>query len=49
MMAEQDRNMSFNYPVVDLQLAQTSPDQATLEGSSCTDIMTCIGGCGYSF
>ena len=23
--------------------------QATLEGSSCTDIMTCTGGCGYSF
>ena len=22
--------------------------QATLEGSSCTDIMTCTGGCGYS-
>ena len=22
---------------------------ATLEGSSCTDIMTCTGGCGYSF
>jgi len=27
----------------------TWPDQATLEGSSCTDIMTCTGGCGYSF
>ena len=26
-----------------------SPDQATLEPSSCTDIMTCTGGCGYSF
>jgi len=25
------------------------PDRATLEGSSCTDIMTCTGGCGYSF
>jgi len=25
------------------------PDQATLEGSSGTDIMTCSGGCGYSF
>jgi len=24
-------------------------DQATLEGSSCTDIMTCTGGYGYSF
>jgi len=24
------------------------PDQATLEGSSCTSIMTCTGGCGYS-
>ena len=23
--------------------------QATLEGSSCTSIMTCTGGCGYSF
>ena len=21
----------------------------TLEGSSCTSIMTCTGGCGYSF
>jgi len=31
------------------RLAQTSPDQATLEGSSCTDIMTCTEGCGYSF
>jgi len=30
-------------------LAHTSPDQATLEGSSCTNIMTCTGGCGYSF
>jgi len=26
-----------------------SPGLATLEGSSCTDIMTCTGGCGYSF
>ena len=25
------------------------PDQATLEGSSCTSIMTCTGGCSYSF
>ena len=24
-------------------------DLATLEGSSWTDIMTCTGGCGYSF
>jgi len=24
-------------------------NQATLEGSSCTDFMTCTGGCGYSF
>jgi len=23
--------------------------QATLEESSCTSIMTCTGGCGYSF
>ena len=28
-------------------LIRTSPDQATLEGSSCTSIMTCTGGCGY--
>jgi len=27
----------------------TWPDQATLEGSSCSDNMTCTGGCGYSF
>jgi len=32
-----------------VRLAQNSPDQATLEGSSCTSIMTCTGGCGYSF
>jgi len=25
------------------------PDQATLEGSNCTSIMTRTGGCGYSF
>jgi len=25
------------------------PDQTTLEGSSCTSIMTCTGGCDYSF
>jgi len=25
-----------------------SPVQATLDGSSCIDIMTCKGGCGYS-
>jgi len=27
-----------------VQLAQTSPDQAMMEGSSCTSIMTCTGG-----
>jgi len=32
-----------------VRLAQTSPDQTTLEGSSGTSSMTCIGGCGYSF
>jgi len=32
-----------------VRVAQTSPDQATLEGSSCTGTMTCTGGCGYSF
>ena len=26
-----------------------SPDHATMEGSSCTSIMTCTRGCGYSF
>jgi len=30
-------------------IAQTSPDLATLEESSCTDIMTCTGGCVYNF
>ena len=30
-------------------LCESSPDLAMLEGSSCTDIMTCTGGCGYSF
>jgi len=41
------------YAATSLQRGQTgtpeSPDLATLEGSSCTDIMTCTGGCGYSF
>ena len=32
-----------------VRLAQTSPDQATLQGSSCTSIMNCTGGRGYSF
>jgi len=27
----------------------TGPDQATLDRSSCTSIMTCTGGCSYSF
>ena len=27
----------------------TATSLATLEGSSCTSIMTCTGGCGYSF
>jgi len=26
-----------------------TPYLSTLEGSSCTDILTCTGGCGYSF
>jgi len=30
-------------------LPSNVPDRATLEGSSCTSIMTCTGGCGYSF
>jgi len=32
-----------------LRLVNFKPDQATLEGSSCTSIMTCTGGYGYSF
>jgi len=28
---------------------KTWPDEATLQGSSCTSIMTCNGGCRYSF
>jgi len=28
---------------------KTWPDEATLQGSSCTCIMTCTGDCGYSF
>jgi len=34
----------------DIYLLQShSTLQATLEASSCNDIMTCTGGCGYSF
>jgi len=32
-----------------LRLAYTSPEQTTLEGSSCTSIMTYTRGSGYSF
>ena len=32
-----------------LQRGLIGRDQATLEGSSCTDIMTSAGGCSYSF
>jgi hypothetical protein len=28
---------------------ETFSDFAVMEGSSCTSIMTCTGGCGYSF
>jgi len=44
-------NRNLRWPDRDwfVRVAQTSPDQATLEGSSCTDIMACTGGCGYSF
>jgi len=38
-----NRNLWYSY------FPPTWSDQATLEGSSCTDIMTCTGGCGYSF
>ena len=30
-------------------LRDCSPNLTKLEGSSWTDIMTCTGGCGYSF
>jgi len=30
-------------------MGTVTPEQATLEGSSCTDIMTYTGGRGYSF
>ena len=30
-------------------VCESCPDLVTLEGSSCTSIMTCTGGCGYSF
>ena len=33
--------------IISIQLLTSNV--ATLEGSSCTDIMTCNGGCGYSF
>ena len=39
-------NRSLRYSV---DISGLSPDLATLEGSSCTDIMTCTGGYGYSF
>ena len=35
-------------PATSFQRGQR-PDLATLEGRSCTDFMTCTGGCGYSF
>ena len=34
---------------IELYFPPTWSDVATLEGSSCTHIMTCTGGCGYSF
>ena len=37
------------YEDIYLMQSHSSPDLATLKGSSCTDIMTCTGGCGYSF
>jgi len=39
----------FIYCRVTLHVSGVTADQATLEESSCTDIMTCTGGCGYSF
>jgi len=40
-----NRNLRYRYSY----FPPTWPDQATLEGSSCTSLMTCTGGCGYSF
>ena len=36
-------------PIIRRPDRDCSPDQATLKGSSCADIMTCTGGYGYSF
>ena len=38
-------------PATSFQRGQvrTSPDLATFKGSRWTDIMTCTGGCSYSF
>ena len=38
-----NRNLRYTY------LPPTWPDRATLEVSSCTSVMTCTGGRGYSF
>ena len=32
-----------------LMMGAVTPEQTTLEGSGCTSIMTCTGGCSYSF
>jgi len=32
-----------------IKSTKNSPELATMEGSSFTDIMTSTGGCGYSF
>ena len=44
-----DYGRNFNRSLRYSYFPPTWPDLATLEGSSCTDIMTCTGGCGYSF
>jgi len=45
IMSTKNCNRSHRYSY----FSPTWSDQATLEGSSCTSIMTCTGGCGYSF
>ena len=43
-----NRSLRDSYIYIYYSMEQ-SPNLATLEGSSWTDIMACTGGCGYSF
>ena len=36
-------------PATSLQRGRVGTDLTMWEGSSCADITTCTGGCGYSF